>query len=220
MSMNLVTAQTDLTKPVAKRNVSPESILAVTRRIIEEQGLSGAQARPIAEAAGCSVGTLYNVFDSLDTLILRVNAETMSELCMQVRQVLDRSLRAAPAPVEHIVALAGAYLDFAQANTLRWSAVFEFRRASHAQMPAWYDEQIVGLFALVEESIAGLPGLKDEAQRAETARALWASIHGMVAMAFAGRIAPIDPSNVRRHLEGILRAVWAGIAAESAPRGA
>jgi len=216
MSMSTVPAEAVLRKPVARRNVSSDAILSVARKIIDEQGLSGAQARPIAEAAGCSVGTLYNIFDSLDTLILRVNAQTLSEFQEEARSALDQSVRDGAAPIERLVALADAYVDFAENHTMRWSAVFEFRRPPEDQVPKWYSEQIDGMFALVEESLSGLAGIRDETMRVEIARALWASVHGIVSLAFARRIGPIVPDNVRRHVEIIVRAAWAGFSGKPA----
>lgn len=216
MSMITVPADVVLRKPVPRRNVSADAILSVTRNIISEQGLAGAQARPIAEASGCSVGTLYNVFDSLDTLILRVNAQTLGEFHEQARSALDHAVASGQLPVERLIALANAYVDFAESNTLRWSAVFEFRRSVEDEVPKWYSDQIDSMFALVEESIAGLAGIKDQTMRVEIARALWASVHGIVSLAFARRIGPIVPSNVRRHVEIMVRAAWAGFDAERA----
>ena len=202
-------------KPVARRNVSPDTIVSVTRKIIDEQGLSGAKARPIAEAAGCSIGTLYNIFDSLDTLILRVNAGILSEFVDQARAALDRSIQAGEPPVDRLIALANAYVDFAETNILRWSAVFEFRRPLPNRVPKWYAQQIDGMFALVEESIAGLGGIKNETMRIETARALWASVHGIVALGFTRRVGAIDPSDTRRHIEIVMRAAAAGLGGNS-----
>lgn len=200
-----------LRKPPVRRNISPETILSVTRKIIEEQGLPGAQARPIAEGAGCSVGTLYNVFDSLDTLILRANAQTLREYRAASRATLDRAIRTGATPTERLVALARTYVDYAEANTLRWAAVFEFRRPPDQDVPSWYREETRALFSIIEEAIVDLPGVRSDAMRIETARSLWAAVHGVVALAFAGRISPIDASNVRRHVEIVVRAAASGL---------
>ena len=214
MSTSTAPAEAVLRKQAARRNVSPDTILSVTRKIIDEQGLSGAQARPIAEAAGCSVGTLYNVFESLDTLILRVNAQTLSDFQEQARAALNRSLAADEPIIERLIALANSYVDFAEKNTLRWSALFEFHRPPDDEAPDWYMEQVNGLFAVVEEAIADLPRVDGQTERVNIARALWASVHGMVSLAFARRIGPIKAANVRRHVEVMVRAAWAGFVAD------
>ena len=47
-------------------------LIDVAERTIAENGLAALKARDLAREAGCSVGTIYNVFEHLDELILCV----------------------------------------------------------------------------------------------------------------------------------------------------
>lgn len=199
-----------------RRTISAARLVAATRSVIAANGLRGAQARPIAEAAGCSIGTLYNLFGDLDTLILRANAETLAELEVTARAACDQARRDGLAPVERLIALALGYVEFAEACRSHWSAVFDFRRPPDDSVPPWYAERTAGLFGLLEEAIADLPGVTPAA-RAETARTLWAATHGIVIQALAGRIGPVDAANVRCHVEGLVRTLAAGMAATASP---
>jgi AcrR family transcriptional regulator len=49
-------------------------------------GLAALKARDLAREAGCSVGTIYNVFEHLEALILCVGSRTLA--------MLDRGLGA------------------------------------------------------------------------------------------------------------------------------
>ena len=58
-----------------KRGELKELVLAVTRAIVAEEGYAKVNVRKIATGAGCSVGMIYNLFNGLDDLILRINGE-------------------------------------------------------------------------------------------------------------------------------------------------
>ena len=54
--------------------------LAAARKIAEKEGLRGLTARRIAREIGYTVGTLYNLFDNLDGLIVHLNGTTLDTL--------------------------------------------------------------------------------------------------------------------------------------------
>lgn len=198
-------------RPAVKRQVSAETIVAVTRDLIDREGFAAAQARTIAEAAGCSVGTLYNLFGSLDVLLLRVNELTLGDLERSARATLDAAIAAGASPVERIVRLADGYVDFVEAHPHRWSAVYEFRRTPDERMPQWYLERRNGVLAVVEEALAELPGVQCTTARVEIARVLWAALQGIVAFALAGRNGAREFGALRRHIETIIRATSIGL---------
>ena len=82
-------------------------MLDTARRIIGAKGLISLKVRDVAEAAGCSIGSVYNEFGDFDGLILTVNRETV--------QLLTSKLRAVPSddPRAQLHGLAAGYLDFA-----------------------------------------------------------------------------------------------------------
>src|SRR6201981_1669747 len=81
-------------------------ILEIARGLITAKGLRSLRVRDIAEAADCSIGSVYNEFGDFDGLILTVNRETV--------QALSARLVAVPSedPVHQLHGLAAAYLDF------------------------------------------------------------------------------------------------------------
>src|ERR1700742_2376281 len=94
-------------------------ILESARGLIASKGLKSLKVRDIAEAADCSIGSVYNEFGDFDGVILTVNRETVQALDARLSQVPDQD------PVEQLYGLAETYLDFfiAHANLLR--ALFE-----------------------------------------------------------------------------------------------
>jgi AcrR family transcriptional regulator len=51
-------------------------ILEIARGLIAAKGLRSLKVRDVAEAADCSIGSVYNEFGDFDGLILTVNRET------------------------------------------------------------------------------------------------------------------------------------------------
>ena len=55
-------------------------LIDAAERTIAENGLAALKARDLAREAGCSVGTIDNVFERLDALILCVGSRTLAML--------------------------------------------------------------------------------------------------------------------------------------------
>jgi len=66
-------------KPAKRKRFEPEireHVIKAATRAIESKGLDGIKARPIAQRAGISVGSIYNLFGDLDELTRIVNGRT------------------------------------------------------------------------------------------------------------------------------------------------
>src|ERR1700724_2777593 len=104
-------------------------MLQIARDIISAKGLRELKVRDVADAAECSIGSVYNEFGDFDGLILTVNRETV--------EALTARLVAAPAddPVRQLQGLAATYVEFAatHANLLR--SLFEHRMEDDRPFP-------------------------------------------------------------------------------------
>src|SRR5580704_13288250 len=97
-------------------------------RTIAEKGLAALRARDIAGEAGCAVGTIYNVFEHLDELILSVGSRTLAMLDAALETArLARPYGSTEDAADDLVRLALACLKFAARHTVRWRALFEHR---------------------------------------------------------------------------------------------
>lgn len=179
--------------------------------LLEEKGFAGLQARPLAKAVGCSVGTIYNLYGSLDGLILATNAVTLKQM-RQHLSARDAAWRGNEADAHgRLMALAGAYFEFYRDHERRWAAVFEFQRPSDENVPDWYFDEIGQLMGLIEAIIGHLPGTKRDDKRKRIARALWAATHGIVTLSFAGRLGPVTRDTVLEDVDVVVRAVVDGL---------
>ena len=157
--------------------------LAAAREIAEADGLQGVTARRVAARIGYSAGTLYNLFDSLDDLIVRLNGETLDALYEDLS-----ATRVAADPETALLDLARGYLAFTRKHPRLWSLVFEHRLPEGQPLPDWHAEKILRLLALLERAQAPLFGAGEEGARHHSARVLWSSLHGMVSLESAGKL--------------------------------
>src|SRR3954467_2230863 len=81
-------------------------IVEIARGIIAAKGLKSLKVRDVADAASCSVGSVYNEFGDFDGVILTVNRETVNALTLRLGQV------PAEDPVRQLYGLAATYLEF------------------------------------------------------------------------------------------------------------
>jgi AcrR family transcriptional regulator len=164
--------------------------LNAAERIVETEGVKALTARNVADAIGYSAGTLYNLFDNLDDLILHLNARTLD--------LMHDALDAVPTkgdPAFDIDALLDAYLGFLPTHPGLWAALFDYAQPEDAELPGWYSAKIARVLGLLEAAL--LPVFKvDPAQHAaHAARVLWAGLHGIYALECSGKLGVVGEDN-------------------------
>ncbi len=156
--------------------------------IVVEEGLAALNARRVAAEAGCSVGTLYNIFGQLDGLIDAVNLSTLRMLGEALAETVA-DLPAGASREKRLSALALMYLRFARRHRNRWSALFEHRGLGPPDARQQEREQL--LFARIV-SAAGIDPAKVSKAEADSLRMLLAAVHGVVAFAVNRTVSPRD----------------------------
>ena len=90
-------------------------LIVKARELLKEKGLDYLTARKLADYSGYSVGTIYNQFKSMDTLIMWENCQTLDELY----QVLETAEFGSDAYV-NLTHLLEKYVDFVLGNKNLW----------------------------------------------------------------------------------------------------
>ena len=157
--------------------------LEAARQIAEKEGLRGLKARRIARDIGYTIGTLYNLFEDLDDLIVHLNGRTLDDLYQAfVRVKLDGEPDAATR------ALAECYIQFTRSHPKLWNILFEHHLPDGRELPEWHGEKIRQLLGLVERALAPLFPAGQEAERHHCARVLWSSLHGICSLESTGKL--------------------------------
>src|SRR6187200_875576 len=83
-------------------------IVAEGHRLMAETGFAAFSAREVARRIGYSIGTIYNIFDSLDHLLIAVNSRTFEMWTAFLQERIENG------GDDRILSLVQAYFGFAR----------------------------------------------------------------------------------------------------------
>ena len=174
--------------------------LEAAEKIVVEQGFEGLSARKVAAGIGYTVGTLYLVFENIDDLILQINARTLDRLYARMSELQNPSIN----PRDYLVQLGQVYIRFADEDPHRWAMVFEHRLAEGRAIPAWYQEKVSRMFAMVEEGLEPLAGQRPREEITHAARALWGGVHGICILALSDTLGVAGVDSVQKLTQSLI----------------
>ncbi len=185
-----------------------EVIIDASRAIIAEQGLQALSAREIARRIEYSPGTLYNIFQNLDDIILTIEGQMLDRLS----DVLT-TLPVVTDPGQRVRQLAHAYLKFSHDNPKLWNLLFEHHLPAGQDVPAWYRAKLNGLMGQVEAAVA--PSLENASEDTirRSARVLWAGVHGITSLSTADKLSNVTSDTAGQLIDDLVGLYLAGLAA-------
>jgi AcrR family transcriptional regulator len=202
LKMNIVQEESLRDQKRGRRRVL---MIETARRFIAAKGLRSLKVRDVAEAADCSIGSVYNEFGDFDGLILTVNRETV--------QALTGRLVAVPSedPVRQLHGLAETYLDFAgeHANLLR--SLFEHRMEDDRPFPEDILLMVMQAFSLMHEPLVRLMPDRDSEEVALLARMMFSAVHGIISLGLEERMVAVPPERLRQQLAQFVDTHLAGL---------
>jgi AcrR family transcriptional regulator len=200
--MNIVQEESLRDQKKGKRRLL---LLEIARDLIASKGLRSLKVRDVAEAADCSIGSVYNEFGDFDGLILTVNRETV--------QALTARLVAVPTgdPIRQLHGFAATYLDFAteHANLLR--SLFEHRMEQDRPFPEDILIMVMQAFALMHEPLVRLLPDKDSIEVALLARMMFSAVHGIISLGLEERMVAVPPEKLRQQVAQFVDTHLAGL---------
>lgn len=161
-------------------------LIAEGHKLLAEQGLSRFSGREVAKRAGYTVGTIYNVFGSLDRLIGAINSHTFSLWAEFLRERLDQG------GDDRIMSLVEGYFDFALAYPNLWSAIYDHRMSEGEELSESDYSQRAVLTAIVEEEMRAVLPDPDIPEAARFSRSLIATVHGHCSYVVSGTFALLE----------------------------
>lgn len=149
-------------------------ILETAKDIVMKDGYRTLTARKLASQIGYTPGTLYNMYGSMDGIILAINAQTLDHMAQTLKDSLKNSQKDI---TENLKIMAHAYLNFARDHQALWLMVFDHKMADGSESPLWLKEKIDSLFKPLEDILKNAHA--DQERQRLIARTLWASVHGI-----------------------------------------
>ena len=152
---------------------------------LAERGFARFSAREAARRAGYTVGTIYNVFGSLDAFLLAINTRTFSRWTASLETALARC----GPDDDRIAILVHAYFDFAEANENSWMAIYDHRRPAALELNPEEVEERRRLTSIVDREVARALGRPVSAETMRLTRSLIATVHGHCVLKLGGSLA-------------------------------
>jgi AcrR family transcriptional regulator len=186
-------------------------IVDAAERLMADGGLVALSAREVAKQIGYSPGTLYNMFDNIDDVIVMVEARVLDRLMARLKSTKARR------PEDQTLALAHAYTAFTQEEGLLWNVLFEHRLPPDRQLPDWYMAKLEAMLTLVEDSLKPHMRRSEAKLRRRAARVLWSSVQGITALSTSGKLGIVTEDQPNVLVENLVRVYLEGL---SRPKGA
>lgn len=137
-----------------------------------EVGFARFSAREVAKRIGYSIGTLYNVFGTLDQLLIAINTRTFQIWADYVREQLDAG------PDDRIQCLVQAYFGFARANANSWTAIYDHHLPPDVSLSDEQNALRGGLTQIIVDEVAAVLPEAARPGAPRLARSLVAVVHG------------------------------------------
>jgi AcrR family transcriptional regulator len=185
-------------------------MLETARDLIAANGLRSLKVRDVAEAADCSIGSVYNEFGDFDGLILTVNRETVQALAAQLQAVPVDD------PRRQLHGLAATYLEFATQHSNLLRSLFEHRMENDRPFPEDILHMVMQAFALMHAPMARLLPDRDQTQVALLARLMFSAVHGIISLGLEERMVAVPPENLRQQVAQFIDTHLAGLGIKTA----
>jgi AcrR family transcriptional regulator len=184
-------------------------IVDAAEEIVTEGGLALLSAREIAKRIEYSPGTLYNVFENLDDVVVTVEGRVLDRLARRLSQATEKA--GAKNPQDKLLALAQAYLTFTHENPRLWNLLFEHHLPVGQELPQWYMDKLDGLLAQIEATLEPFFTPEQSALRARSARVLWSAVHGITSLSTTGKLSIITSQAAALLAEDLVQTYVAGL---------
>lgn len=172
-----------------RREKLRKTLIDIAETRIAAEGMSAIKARDLAEAAGCAVGAIYNVFADLEELVIAVNGRTFVRLGEAVAAATAEAAEAPP--TERLIVMSRAYLQFATDHPRLWRTLFDLQMSIRSAVPDWYYAEMARLFGFIAVPLREIYPDWPEDRIDLMTRALFSSVHGIVLLGVENRISAV-----------------------------
>lgn len=190
-------------------------IVDSAQSIVEKGGVAKLSAREIARAIGYAPGTLYNMFENLDEILLRVELKLLQELDTELGRSTDGATGTSA-----ILRYGMAYVTFAHSRPRLWCLLNEHQPAPETSLPEWYVAALQAPVQRLESPLAEALGTDDRSKLRLPARTMWRMIHGVTMLSTSSKLGPIEARDAEAQIKDLIGNYLAGLVAGQAKRSA
>lgn len=185
------------------------ALIEAATDLVKEHGPEGFSMREAARRVGIDPAACYRHFRDRSELLIAIAQRGFLELAeaMTVAQQSDAD------PRVQLLAMGRCYVDYALDHPAHFRVMFGGAGISARDSALAAPELLRSSFDLLKDSVhAWLKVLEPQPKVESTAVMLWAAVHGVARLQLDGAL-PLPRSDVQELVEGLCRAVLAGIRA-------
>jgi AcrR family transcriptional regulator len=186
-----------------------QAILDAATALFLEHGYEGFSLRQVAVQIGYSPGTIYLYFGNKDDLLFTIADEGYQIFTNYLQEAVETSEH----PREQIMAMGQAYIDFGRSYPVHYRLMFmerpDFLMHQLAELDdhSRWDASYQILVGSIERAMAA--GIIEKADLYATADAIWAALHGVVALAI--RMMSFDGERTENAINAAFKMIGRGM---------
>ncbi len=181
--------------------LSLASVLDAATQLVDEQGFDALGMRAVAKRLAVRPASLYKHVQSLDMLQALLAEQAAERLLGHMNAALLSELDASD-PTSAVRLMAREYVAFARAHSAQYTVLSRDTSGNTGTGAAHPDRARKALWNALLSGVAPLTGNVDDTGAAV---ALWAFLHGFVALEQAGQYGPSGPQDgLARGLEALI----------------
>lgn len=184
------------------------SLLAAGRRLAAEKGKEFLTARKLSEASGVSVGTIYNLFATMDAFAAAENIQTLDEVYDVLALIIPEKN-----PYVNLSRYCDAFSSFVMNNANLWLLLYQFHLYNKpGSCTPGYLRRILRIQKLVDAQLKLMFGNLKREERRLAGQVLEMSLFalsGFLATAAWGQLRQVNKFNISKLL---LNTYLAGLA--------
>lgn len=177
-------------------------ILDIGWDVLAKEGREALRMRDLATKSGCAVGTLYNLFENLEEIVLLLNGRYLDTLYGSLHCQMREGIERKESLTVLLKRLGKTYFLFGIDTPLVWKSLFE--NISMDGVPKWYREKVEQGTLEIEKTLVKAYGLEKEKSR-QLVHFFWAAMHGMTAIILNKKGEEMDLSILDTYMDQCLR---------------
>jgi len=165
--------------------------------ILNQNGREALRMRELANLSDCSVGTVYNLFENLNEIILKLNLRSLDKMYAALHHELKVEIE--KKSNLHVVfqKMGRAYIAFGMKNPKLWRSLFESLPIN--PLPEWYREKVQQGLLVIEGTIHNVFGLEKEKAN-QLVSFFWAAMHGMTSIMINRKMEALNEEASERYV--------------------
>ncbi len=166
------------------------------RELVKNKGLDFLTARKLSEASGCSIGTIYNQFSSMDDFVAEQNEITLKDLAEKLYKAEYKS-----DSYYNLNMMIEIFANFVANNKELWMLLYNFHlNKKDYKLPMSYKKRLFKLFGLTTDNFGRLFPRLSRSRCKVMKNVLESGLFGLSALLAAGSVDVQSGKNMCRIL--------------------